>query len=106
VQVFDTQSGLCEDLTVPEVILARAKKYKSCKVYAFDRGVHKRTAFDQTSREGVEFVSRLNPGSRYRSVRVMEEGNGRRIGKLHLIRQEEIQLYGKGKKQLIENISG
>jgi hypothetical protein len=80
VQVFDTQSGLCEELTILKVVLAHAKKHRSCKVYAFDRGVHKRTTFDQMSREGVEFVSRLNSGSRYHSVRVMEEGNGRRLG--------------------------
>jgi transposase len=102
VQVFNSQSDLCEDLTIPKVVLSQAKKYKSCKVYAFDRGVNKRTTFDQMSREGVEFVSRLNPGSRYHSVRVMEEGNGRALGKLHLIRQEEIQLYKNGGKQLLE----
>jgi hypothetical protein len=32
----------------------------------------------------------------------MEEGNGRRLGKLHLIHQEEIQLYRDGGKQLLE----
>lgn len=45
------------------------------------------------SEQKVEFVSRLKEGVRKDVVRVIEEGNGRRIGSLFLVMDEEIRLY-------------
>ena len=47
----------------------------------------------------VEFVSRLKEGGRKDVVRVIEEGNGRRIGSLLLVSDEEIRLYRDGGRQ-------
>jgi transposase len=100
VSLFSNQEELCEDLTIPKVVLSEAKKHKG-KVFVFDRGVNKRTTFARMSEEKVEFVSRLNVGSRYHPVALQESGNGRRIGNLSLLKDETIQLYKDGGKQLL-----
>jgi transposase len=100
VEIFSSQKALSEELTIPNVVFSQAKKQKS-KVYVFDRGVSKRTTFSKMSDEKIEFVSRLNAGSRYHCVELLEEGNGRQIGRLFLVKQEKIQLYKDGKKQLL-----
>jgi len=100
VSLFSAQEELCEDLTIPKVVLSQAKKHKG-KVFVFDRGVNKRTTFSQMSEEKVEFVSRLNVGSRYHCLGILETGNNRRIGNLTLLKDETIQLYKDGGKQLL-----
>lgn len=103
VDVFSSQKELSEDLTIPTVVFAQAKKQKE-KVFVFDRGVCRRSTFSEMNEEKIEFVSRLNPGCRYHCVEVLEEGNYRRIGNLSLIRQEKIQLYKDGGKRLLPDM--
>ena len=74
-------------------------KKKDGKVFVFDRGVQKRTTFEELSQQKVEFVSRLKEGGRKDVVRVIEEGNGRRVGSLFLVKDEEIRLYRDGGRQ-------
>jgi transposase len=98
VEVFTDQKSLSEDYTIPKVVFDYAKK-KDGKVFVFDRGVQKRTTFEELSQQKVEFVSRLKEGGRKDVVRVIEEGNGRRVGSLFLVKDEEIRLYRDGGRQ-------
>ena len=92
VEVFTDKKSLSEDYTIPKVVFDYAKK-KDGKIFVFDRGVQKRTTFEQMNQHKVEFVSRLKEGGRKDVVRVIEEGNGRRIGSLLLVSDEEVRLY-------------
>jgi len=100
VTVFSSQKALSEELTIPQVVFSQAKKQQS-KVYVFDRGVSKRTTFSKMNEGNIEFVTRINPGSRYHCFELLEEGNARPIGNLCLIKQEKIQLYKDGGRQLL-----
>lgn len=91
-EVFTDRKSLSEDYTIPKVVFNCANK-KEGKIFVFDRGVQKRSTFEQMNQQQVEFVSRLKENSNKDIVRVIEEGNGRRIGSLLLIRDEEIRLY-------------
>jgi hypothetical protein len=101
VEVFTDQKSLSEDYTIPKVVFDYAKK-KDNKIFVFDRGVQKRTLFEEMNKQKVEFVGRLNVGGRYEAVRLIEEGNGRRIGSLFLIKEEEVRLFRDGGKQKTE----
>jgi hypothetical protein len=92
VELFSDQNTLCEDNTIPKVVFDYAKK-KEGKIFVFDRGVQKRTTFEQMNQENIEFVCRLKENAHRDVVRVIEEGNGRRIGSLLLVKDEEIRLY-------------
>lgn len=98
VEVFTDKKSLSEDYTIPKVVFDYAKK-KDGKIFVFDRGVQKRTTFEEMSQQQVEFVSRLKEGGRKDVVRVIEDGNLRRIGSLFLVKDEEIRLYRDGGKQ-------
>jgi hypothetical protein len=102
VEVFTDQKSLCEDNTIPNVVFDYAKK-KDGKIFVFDRGVQKRTTFDEMSQRKVEFVSRLKADARKDVVRVLGDGNGRRIGSLFLIGDEEVRLScNRGKQKTDE----
>jgi transposase len=98
VEVFTDKKSLSEDYTIPKVVFDYAKK-KDGKVFIFDRGVQKRSTFEEMSVQMVEFVSRLKEGGRKDIVRLIEEGNGRRIGSHFLVREEEIRMYRDGGRQ-------
>lgn len=102
VEVFTDQKSLCEDNTIPNVVFDYAKK-KDGKIFVFDRGVQKRTTFDKMSQRKVEFVSRLEEDARKDVVRVLGDANGRRIGSLFLIGDEEVRLScNRGKQKTDE----
>lgn len=98
VEVFTDQKSLSEDYTIPKVVFDYAKK-KDGKIFVFDRGVQKRTTFEEMNQQKVEFVGRLKEGCRKVVQRVFEEGNGRKIGSLFLISDEEVRLYKKNGSQ-------
>lgn len=97
VELFSDQSSISEDYTIPKIIFDYAKK-KEGKVFVFDRGVQKRTTFEEMSVNNIEFVTRLNENANTKKIRVLEEGNGRRIGSLFLIRDEEVRLFRNSSK--------
>lgn len=101
VEVFTDQKSLCEDNTIPKVVFDYAKK-KDGKIFVFDRGVQKRTTFEEMTLQKIEFVGRLREEVNKDVVRVIETGNGRRIGSLFLVTDEEVRLYGNRGKQRIE----
>lgn len=92
VEMFTDQKTLCEDYTIPKVVFDYAKK-KDGNIFVFDRGVQKRATYQQMNQQKIEFVSRLKENARKDIVRVIEVGNGRRIGSLFLVRDEEIRLH-------------
>lgn len=98
VEVFTDKKSLSEDYTIPKVVFDYSRKTDG-KIFVFDRGVQKRTTFEEMSQQKVEFVSRLKEGGRKDVVRVIEQGNGRRIGSLFLVQDEEIRLYRDGGRQ-------
>jgi IS4 transposase len=91
VETFLDQSQLNECLTIPQVIKDHAQKHKQ-QVYVFDRGVNKRSVFDELQSDTIDFVTRLNPGVSYQSVEVLEQGD-RLIGDLKLLKDEIVYLY-------------
>ena len=98
VEVFTEQSDLSEDLTIPKVVMACAEKYKG-KIFTFDRGVQKRETFEELNRKKIEFVCRLKEDRRRKVVRTIETGNGRRIGSLFLVSDEEVRIFGSKSKK-------
>ncbi len=100
ISIFSSQKELSEDLTIPKVVFSQAKKQKA-KVYVFDRGVSKRTTFSEMSENEIEFVSRINKGCRHHCIELLEEADSRQIGTLSLLKDEKIQLYKDGGKQLL-----
>ena len=93
VEVFSDKSYLSEDKTIPNVVFSCAEKHKG-KIFAFDRGVQKRETFEELNKEKIEFVCRLKESSRRQVVRTIETGNGRRIGSIFLVSDEEVRLFG------------
>ena len=101
VEVFSDQNDLCEDRTIPNVVVMCAEKYNG-KIFAFDRGVQKRETFEELSKKKIEFVCRLKENSRREVVRTIETGNGRRVGSLFLVSDEEVRLFATKKKKPTE----
>lgn len=91
VETFLDQEKLNECLTIPEVVKVHAKKHK-LKLYVFDRGVNKRSIFDDLHADSIAFVTRLNANASYISVKVLENEE-RDIGSLKLIKDEIVHLY-------------
>jgi len=91
VETFLDQSQFNECLTIPQVIKDHAHKYEQ-QIYVFDRGVNKRSIFDELQNDTIDFVTRLNPGASYKSVEVLEQGD-RLIGDLKLLKDEIVYLY-------------
>jgi transposase len=101
VEVFSQKNDLSEDRTIPNVVFSCAERHKG-KIFVFDRGVQKRETFDRLSMEEIEFVCRLKEDSRREVVRTLEVGNGRRIGSLFLVSDEEVRLFGTRNKKPTE----
>lgn len=67
-KVFDQQSELCEDNTIPKVILEY--KRNKASVVVFDRGVQKRTTFVEFSEQDILFVTRIKSNVNYKTLEV------------------------------------
>jgi len=91
-ELFTDKRSLCEDYTIPNVVFNYADKNEG-KIFTFDRGVQMRAAFEEMTQKKIEFVSRIKVGARKKVVRDLENGNGRRIGSLKLVSDEEVYLY-------------
>jgi len=101
IEVYSQQADLSEDRAIPAVVFSCAEKYTG-KIYVFDRGVQKRETFDELSKGKIEFVCRIKESSRREVVRTMETGNGRPIGSLFLVSDEEVRLFGTRNKKPTE----
>jgi len=90
-RIFTNRQCLSEETTIPQVVFDYAKKDKSA-IFTFDRGVSKREVYRKLSNQGTGFVTRLNPGAKFKLVRELEDGKNRPVGSLGLIRDIEVQL--------------
>jgi len=97
-EVFTDKKSLCEDYTIPTVVFNYADKNEG-KIFTFDRGVQMRAAFEEMTQKKIEFVSRIKVGARKEVVRDLGNGNGRRIGSLTLVSDEEVYLFKKVARQ-------
>jgi len=103
-EIYTDQSSLSECLTIPDVIKKEVKKGNG-NIYVFDRGVNSRDVFEDFQGKEIEFVTRLNPGAAYQSLRI-NDSQERMLGNLKLIKDEDVLLYTYGKskkKQPTEN---
>jgi NADH:ubiquinone oxidoreductase subunit D len=67
-------------------------------------GCKKRATFEQLNKEKIEFVCRLKESSRREVVRTLETGNGRRIGSVYLVSEEEVRPFRTKNKKPTEEI--
>jgi len=90
-RIFTNRQCLSEETTIPQVVFDYAKKDKSA-IFTFDRGVSKREVYRKLSNQGTGFVTRLNPGAKFKLVRELGDGKNRPVGSLELIGDIEVQL--------------
>jgi hypothetical protein len=90
-QIFTKKECTSEDKTIPQVVFDYAKKDKSA-IFTFDRGVSKREVFRELSKQGTGFITRLNPGAKFKLIRERENGGHRKVGSLELLKDMEVQL--------------
>ena len=90
-KIFTSRTSLSEDKTIPQIVFEYAKKDKGA-IFTFDRGVSKREVYRKLSNQGTGFVTRINPGAKFKLVRELEDGKNRTVGSLELIRNIEVQL--------------
>lgn len=90
-QLFTKRECLNEARTIPQVVFDYAQKDESA-IFTFDRGVNKREIYRKLSNQGTGFITRLNPGAKFKLVKELEEGNNRQVGSLELIKDIEVQL--------------
>lgn len=72
--IFTTQEALSEDKTIAPVVFKCASKHRNA-VFVFDRGVQKRSSFTSMENKKINFVTKLNLGSRYKIVEEFENIN-------------------------------
>lgn len=90
-KIFTSRTCISEDKTIPQVVFDYSRKDKSA-IFTFDRGVSKREVYRKLSNQGTGFITRLNPGARFKLVRELEDGKNRLAGSLELIKDIEVQL--------------
>ncbi|MGE5394650.1 MAG: IS4 family transposase [Candidatus Saccharibacteria bacterium] len=90
-QVFTHKTYTSECKAVPEVIYRYTQKNQGA-VFVFDRGMHSRQVMDQLTERETPFVTRIKSNSRYTVARVIEKGDGRKVGILTLESDMEVRL--------------
>jgi len=90
-QIFTESQCLSEDKTIPQVVFDYAKKDQYA-IFTFDRGVSKREVYRKLSNQGTGFITRLNPGAKFKLVNELEDGQQRQVGSLELVKDMEVQL--------------
>lgn len=64
--VFDTQSALSEDKTIP--VAVHQSKYSRNSIVVFDRGVQERRAFFRMDEDEIQFITRINTSAAYQII--------------------------------------
>jgi len=99
-QIFTESQCLSEDKTIPQVVFDYAKKDQYA-IFTFDRGVSKREVYRKLSNHGTGFITRLNPGAKFKLVNELEDGQQRQVGSLELLKDMEVQLTKNRKEHWI-----
>jgi hypothetical protein len=99
-RIFTESQCLSEDKTIPQVVFDYAKKDQYA-IFTFDRGVSKREVYRKLSNQGTGFITRLNPGAKFKLVNELEDGQQRQVGSLELLKDMEVQLTKNRKEHWI-----
>jgi hypothetical protein len=99
-KIFTNRQCISENITIPQVVFDYARKDKNA-IFTFDRGVNKREVFRKLSNQGTCFITRLNPGAKFKLVKELEDGKNRQVGSLELLRDIEVQLTKNRKEHWI-----
>lgn len=99
-KVFGEAKYLSEDKAMPEVVRELIKKDKEhCNLYLLDRGFSALANYNEVSDSKAKFVGRIKTNRKMEVVgRLMEEGADKDLGKLELIDDVKVHLYGKDGK--------
>ncbi|WP_330444543.1 IS4 family transposase [Flavivirga abyssicola] len=98
IRFYNEQKHLAEDLTLREAILNA--NIKGTEVVVFDRGLKKRTTFQEFNQLDIFFVTRINPT---KSIKVIEQnrlGNSIETDTLNIFSDERVYLYHQNKSLL------
>ena len=92
-EIFTSQRGLNEGITIPQVIKNYIDK-RDNNVFVFDRGVKSRKVFNELDQD-LWFVTRINPGALYEIIKPYELAEDTVIGNLTIKKDELVVLYDK-----------
>jgi hypothetical protein len=98
-KIFTESKHLCEDLTIPEVILSY--KHKNESIVTFDRGVQKKLTLAKFSQENIIYVTRLRTNVSYTIVKILP--NPENANSHNILIDEDLIVYfkdWKSQKQL------
>ena len=101
VELFNQQSDISENITIPHVIHKVLDKSQD-NVFVFDRGVHKRDVFCELDDASCSFVTRLRTDARYTVLQDYKTETGLQVRNLTVIKDQQIYLYKSG-NQLVEH---
>lgn len=87
-----------DDYPLGSAILESA--YSREDIVLFDRGLHKRSTFEELHQEGIDFVTRLNENARYQVASTHKQVQGRQAKRLILQSDEWVYLYDRGKQPI------
>jgi hypothetical protein len=96
-EVFTSQSEANEGITVPQVIRNYIDK-KENNVFVFDRGMKSRKVFNEIDND-YWFVTRINYGSNYETIKSFNFKEGLTIGNLVIKSDDLVYLFDKRHKK-------
>lgn len=99
VEVFNQQSHINENLTIPQTIFKVIDKSKD-NVFVFDRGVFDRSIFCQLDDASCSFVTRLRTDARFVVLQDHEVEPGQQVRNLKVTKDQRVYLYKSGYKLL------
>ena len=100
-KMFDEASFLSEDKAMPVVLRDLIKKDKDHRnLYLLDRGLSALDNYNEVSDSQAKFVGRIKTNRKMEFVgSLMKEDTDKDLGKLELIDDVKVHLYGKDKKE-------
>ena len=100
-KVFGEASYLSEDKAMPEVVRDLIRKDKEHRnLYLLDRGFSALANYNEVSDSKAKFVGRIKTNRKMKVIEsLMEEGADRDLGRLELINDVKVHLYGKDRKE-------
>lgn len=98
VSFYIEQTNSSENISLKSTVLKQSSKDKE-RIKVFDRGITSRATYDDLSDQGIQFISRISPGSKRDIVSSTEQVLPLETTSLLILKDYWAQLYGdKGKK--------
>lgn len=94
--IYHEQEYLSEYKAMKDSLLAADNK----SILLFDRGMSKRSVFEQLCDQNSRFITRANPNIAYQLISVHSEVPGEKKGNLTFISDELVKLYDSGHKHI------